>query len=148
MNVIGIPGRVVPAIIADRWLGPVNTLIVLVVCSGLLNYCWAAANTLNGMWAFAVIYGFFAAGVQGLFPPALGSLTTDLSKLGIRIGMVFSIISIGCLAGSPIAGALIEANGGKYFYAQMFGGTIMMCGASLLIGGRVSKTGVHFLRRA
>ena len=148
MNAVGIPGRIVPAVLADRWLGPVNTLILFVILSGVLVYCWAAVHTLSGLWAFVIIYGFFGAGVQSLFPPALGSLTPDLSKLGIRIGMVFSIISIGCLTGPPIAGAFIQADHGDYLYAQMFGGSIMMFGAALLIGGRLIRSGLHVLRKA
>ncbi|KAH8585944.1 major facilitator superfamily domain-containing protein [Bisporella sp. PMI_857] len=148
MNAIGIPGRIVPAILADRWLGPVNTLILFVISSGLLVYCWAAAHTINGLWAIVIIYGFFGAGVQSLFPPALGSLTSDLSKLGIRIGMVFSVISIGCLTGPPIAGAIIQANHGGYLHSQMFGGSIMICGATLLVGGRIVTTGFHLLKKA
>lgn len=31
MNAVGVPGRLVPVIVADRWLGPVNTLIVFVL---------------------------------------------------------------------------------------------------------------------
>lgn len=148
MNAVGVPGRIVPAILADRWLGPVNTLIIFVLCSGIAVFCWAFTNTLSSLWAFIIIYGFFGAGVQSLFPPALGSLTTDLSKLGVQIGMIFSIISVGCLTGPPIAGALIQAHGGNYLYAQMFGGSIMVVGASLITVGRVWKTGPHFLRKA
>lgn len=148
MNAVGVPGRLVPAILADRWLGPVNTLILFVSCSGILVYCWAAVHAISGLWVFVVIYGFFGAGVQSLFPPALGSLTSDLSKLGIRIGMVFSIISVGCLAGPPIAGALIQADDGGYLYAQMFGGSVMLCGTALLIGGRISRTGLHLRRKS
>ncbi|MCJ1237141.1 hypothetical protein MMC14_005125 [Varicellaria rhodocarpa] len=148
LNAIGVPGRIVPAILADRFLGPVNTIIIFVSLSGILIYCWAAVSSLGGLWAFSLVYGFFGAGVQSLFPPALASLTTDLSKLGIRVGMVFSIISIGCLCGSPIAGALIEKNNGGYLYAQIFGGTIMLVGALLLAGGRIVRTGLHVRRRS
>ena len=148
MNAIGIPGRIVPAVLADRWFGPVNTLILFVILSGVLVYSWAAVHSINGLWAFVIVYGFFGSGVQSLFPPALGSLTTDLNKLGIRIGMVFSIISIGCLTGPPIAGALIQADHGDYLYAQMFGGSIMMFGATLLVGGRLVGTGLHMFKKA
>lgn len=148
LNAVGTPGRIVPAILADKWLGPVNTLILFVICSGVLIYCWAAVHSIAGIWAFVLFYGFFGAGVQGLFPPALGSLTPDLNKLGIRIGMVFSVISLGCLIGAPIAGALITADNGAYLHAQMFGGTIMVAGASLLVGGRLVRTGPHFFKKA
>ena len=78
--------------------------------------------------------------MQGLFPATLASLTTNLKKMGVRIGMVFSIISIACLTGPPLAGALIQKRQGDYLYAQMFGGTVMLCGALLLVGARLAQT--------
>lgn len=59
------------------------------------------------MYVFAVLYGVFSNGVQGLRPSTLSSLTPDLSKTGIRIGMGFSIVSFACLTGPPLGGALI-----------------------------------------
>jgi MFS family permease len=115
--------------------------------AGLLIYCWAAVNTLNGQLAFVIVYGYFAAGVQSLFPATLSSLTTDLKKMGVRVGMVFSIISIACLTGPPLAGALIHRKGGDYLYAQIFGGTVVMCGSLFLIAARVAKTGFQFKQR-
>lgn len=115
--------------------------------AGLLIYCWAAVNTLNGQLAFVIVYGYFAAGVQSLFPATLSSLTTDLKKMGVRVGMVFSIISIACLTGPPLAGALIRRKGGDYLYAQIFGGTVVMCGSLFLIAARVAKTGFQFKQR-
>ena len=69
-------------------------------------------DSLGGLIAFVIIYGYFGAAVQGLFPATLSSLTTDLRKMGVRIGMVFSIVSIACLTGPPLAGALIQRERG------------------------------------
>lgn len=96
---------------------------------------------------FTAIYGFFGGGIQSLFPSALSSLTTDLSKAGTRIGMVFSIVSIATLTGPPLAGALIGRDDGQYLYAQLFGGTSMILGSLLLVGARVSQTGFVLKRR-
>jgi MFS family permease len=90
-------------------------------------------HSVDGLIAFAVIYGFFGGGVQSLFPAALSSLTKDLSKAGVRIGMVFSIVGIASLIGPPIAGALIQKREGGYLYAQLFGGVSMMLGAGLVL---------------
>ncbi|KOS12974.1 mfs monocarboxylate transporter [Malassezia pachydermatis] len=87
MNAIGYPGRIIPAIIADRYLGPVNTLIPAALLSGIVMGTWMAVDKLQGEWAFTIVYGFFSSGVMGLVPSALSSLTDDLSKLGIRMGL-------------------------------------------------------------
>lgn len=57
------------------------------------------------------------------------------------MGMIFSVMSIGCLCGAPIAGALIEKDRGGYLYAQMFGGAVMICGALMLVVPRVLNVG-------
>lgn len=64
-------------------------------------------------------------------------MTTDISKIGVRTGMVFSIISIACLTGPPIAGALIQAGNGSFLYAQIFGGTTVSVGTGVLVLARV-----------
>ena len=147
VNALGLAGRVVPALVADHLLGPLNTLIVTVAVSGISVYLWAAIDTLAGMWMFAVVYGFFGAGIQSMFPPALANSQADISKLGVRVGMVFSVMSIGCLCGTPLAGALISSNEGGCFYAQMFGRSVMVCGALVLLVPRVLSFGWHPLRK-
>lgn len=93
LNGVGLFGRLIPNHLADRFFGPLNTLIPFAFISGLLIYCWAAVHSSGGLIGFAVIYGLFAAGIQSLFPATLSSLTTDLKKAGVRMGMVFSLVS-------------------------------------------------------
>jgi MFS family permease len=140
MNAIGVPGRIVCGLTADL-LGPVNTLIPVAFCAGVLFYCWAAVHEVGSLYAFCVLYGFFGAAIQSLFPAACASLTTDLSKMGVRTGMCFSFISIACLTGPPIAGALIELQDGHYLFAQMFGGSAFIGGTCMITAARISKSG-------
>ncbi|KAI9881175.1 MAG: hypothetical protein M1830_007153 [Pleopsidium flavum] len=114
MNGVGLFGRLIPNYAADRWFGPLNTLVPFTFASGLLLYCWAAVSSRGGLIAFACIYGFFAAGIQSLFPATVASLTTDLKKAGVRMGMVFSVVSFACLTGPPLAGALVQKDNGGY----------------------------------
>ena len=132
LNGIGIPGRLIPALLADRYFGPFNTLVPCLFFSGLMLFVWIAIHDVPGLIAFTAVYGFWANAVQTLFPSTLSSLTTDLTKMGVRVGMVFTIISIACLCGPPIAGALIQVNGGSFLYAQIFGGTSIMTGTMIL----------------
>ena len=141
LNGIGFLGRVVPAHLADRYFGPLNTLIPFVFVSSLLLYCWIAITSTGGLVGFAVIYGTFAAGIQSLFPATLSSLTTDLKRAGVRMGMVFSVISFACLTGPPLAGALIQRKDGNYIYAQVFVGTALMAGCATLIASRAVRRG-------
>ncbi|KGO75742.1 Major facilitator superfamily domain, general substrate transporter [Penicillium italicum] len=147
MNGLGLPGRLVPAFLSDRYTGPVNMFIPVSGFAAVLLYCWIAIKSYGGLVAFVVVYGFFGGGVQSLFPSALASLTDEPSKAGVRIGMIFSIVSIASLTGPPIAGALIDIHGGHYLYAQLFGGTSMVLGCLLLIVARYCKCGMKLYQR-
>ncbi|KAL8683798.1 MAG: hypothetical protein Q9186_000286 [Xanthomendoza sp. 1 TL-2023] len=147
LNAVGLVGRLVPAHLADHYFGPLNTLVPFVFLSGLLLYCWAAVASPGGLIGFAVLYGLSAAGIQSLFPATLTSLTTDLRKTGVRMGMIFTVVSFACLTGSPLAGALIQHGNGRYLYAQIFAGTSMMMGCVTLVAARLAKTGKIFRAR-
>ncbi|KAF2731129.1 MFS monocarboxylate transporter [Polyplosphaeria fusca] len=141
LNGMGVPGRLIPALIADRLLGPVYTYAAVVLCAAIVLFGWIGVSSTPGLIAFTVVYGFFGGGVQSLFPAALTSLTTDLSKAGIRIGMMFCVISVASLTGPPIAGALIQKGGDGYMGAQVWGGLSMVVGSGFLVGARMVGRG-------
>lgn len=97
---------------------------------------WIGVRDIAADYAWLCIYGFFAATIQGMFPSTLAGLTKDLSKAGTRIGMIFSIVSVSALTGPPLAGKLIEVNGGKYLGVQIWGGSCLVLGGLLLMGAR------------
>ncbi|KAA8893672.1 putative MFS monocarboxylate transporter [Sphaerosporella brunnea] len=148
MNAVGLPGRVVPNYLADRLFGPLNLLVPFSIAVGVLMLCWTAVTTHGGLFAWACFYGTFAAGIQSLFPATLSSLTSDLSKSGTRMGMVFSIVSFACLTGSPIGGAIIQRQMGKYWGGQVFAGICILVGGCILAAARTAKVGWVLSRRA
>lgn len=144
MNGVGLPGRLIPNYYADKTVGPLNAIIPFAALSCLLLYCWIAVDSVAGLWAFAVVYGLFAAGIQSLFPATLTSLTTDPKRAGVRMGMVFSVVSFAVLTGPPIAGALISQGQGRYVYAQVFAGSSMVAGFGTLVAARVARAGTKW----
>ena len=146
LNGVGAIGRLIPGYLADKYFGPLNLIVPFAFVSGLLLLCWPAVSSKTGLIAFAVVYGIFAAGIQGLFPATLSRLTTDLRKAGVRMGMCFSVISFACLTGPPLAGALIQRDGGRYIGAQMCAGGAMIAGCALLVATRVAKVGFRLER--
>ena len=160
MNGVGIPGRLIPNYYGgDRWFGPLNTFILVAFSAAITLYSWIAVHSRVSLVVFSVIYGLFAAAIQSLFPATVSSLTTDLKKAGVRMGMVFSIVSLACLTGPPIAGALIQlrrhgdssntasttsttsSSSNSYLYAQLFAGTVVTIGGTLLVAARFARTG-------
>jgi len=148
MNAIGVPGRLICGLAADKLLGPINTLIPVTSCAGALLYIWIRVSTPSGLFGFCIAYGFFAAGVQSLFPAACASLSSaDMSKVGIRTGMCFSLVSVACLTGPPIAGALVQRLEGGFLFAQVFGGTALVGGSLTLLAARLAAEGGLDLRK-
>ncbi|KAK8017820.1 riboflavin transporter MCH5 [Apiospora rasikravindrae] len=108
LNAAGVPGRLVTALLADLYFGPFNLLIPFSAGAGIMLLVWMVAGAFSGYLAFVILYGIFANAVQTLFPSALASLTTDMSKMGTRIGMVFTIVSLACLSGKPSCPGLTQ----------------------------------------
>lgn len=81
------------------------------------------------------------AAAQGMLPPSLGSLTQDLSKMGVRLGMVFSVLGFAVLIGNPFAGWLISVASGRYLGAQIWAAGTLMVGGVLLGVARWFVTG-------
>lgn len=140
-NGVGIIGRVIPAYLAGRSFGPLNTIIFLSLAASLVTYCWIAVHSVTGVYVFVVLYGIFSNGVQGLWPSTLSSLTEDVTKTGVRMGMGFTVVSFGCLTGPPLGGALIKSGQG-YLPAQIWAGTCFLCGGLCLSLAHFSKTGL------
>ncbi|KAL0263385.1 hypothetical protein SLS55_002365 [Diplodia seriata] len=128
LNAVGIPGRVVPAYLADAYFGTFNTLLPFVGGAGIMLFAWTGVHSRAAFYVFVILYGICANAVQTLFPSTLSQLTPDLSKVASRVGMVFTVGSVACLTGPPIAGVLIDLGDGDYLYAQVFGGSAVFLG--------------------
>ncbi|KAI0536137.1 MFS monocarboxylate transporter [Xylaria digitata] len=141
-NALGIPGRILPGFIATYYLGPINTAIPTATTVAIVLYAWpAVAHAKAPLYVFAAAYGLVASAIQSLFAVSLAALTTDLSQLGTRMGMVFSVVAFASLTGSPIAGAIVQTSGGSYLGAQLWAASSMLLGAVALVVARVSRVG-------
>ncbi|KAF3917186.1 hypothetical protein ABW20_dc0104443 [Dactylellina cionopaga] len=136
-------GRVVPNFIADR-IGSINMQIPAMIISGILILCWIPIKTFQGLIAFVVLYGFFSGVFISLPPASVASITPDVTYFGVRMGMMFSIASVGSLTGTPISGALIHAQGGSHDWARIWSGCIMLFSAALIIAARINASGLKW----
>ncbi|GKT45463.1 MFS transporter asaE [Colletotrichum spaethianum] len=142
MSAVGILGRLIPPYLADRSIKPLRTLVISVLLSSLNVFAWIAVSSTAGLYVWVVAYAFTANAMQTLFTASMGEVTSDMSKLGVRIGMVFTIVSFACLVGSPIGGGLVDVNGGVYTYAQIFAGASMLVGGLLVALAKVKQVGL------
>ncbi|KAF9697881.1 hypothetical protein EKO04_004334 [Ascochyta lentis] len=139
---MGFVFRLLPTYYADK-IGSLNTLIPFVFICSIMMFGWIGVHSVEGLYAFAVIYGSASAVIQALWPAVIGFLsrTPDLKKAGVRMGMAFTIVSFSSFTGPPLAGALIQYHGGSYTYANIWAGTSFFVGGSLLVATRYALVG-------
>ena len=130
-----------PGYFADR-LGTFNTMIITAAaCTALIFALWlTSGGNVAAIMAFAVTYGFWSGAAISLTPVCIGAVC-DVRDLGKRIGTAYFISSFGALTGIPIAGAILESNGGSYNGLIIFAGAmytaalIAFATARVVIGG-------------
>lgn len=140
-NAVGIPARALVGFVADRHLGPINAYAILLTFFAAALYGWTAVHSRTGMYVFSAFYGVVAGATQGVFVGALASLTSDPRKMGTRFGMVSTLLGFATLAGPPTAGAIIGQSGGRYTWAQVWGGSVLLLAAMAVVSARVALTG-------
>ncbi|KAF4965492.1 hypothetical protein FSARC_6725 [Fusarium sarcochroum] len=148
LNGVGVVGRLLSNWTADH-IGAINVFAPHALAASILLYFWMAVSDKPGLYVWSVIYGIIAAAIQSLFPTGISLLTDDLSKIGVRMGMAFTIASFATLTGPPIAGAIIDHEDG-YKGAQAFAGTAMALGAGFLIAAkkkRMRRTGTGWMAK-
>lgn len=101
MVATGFLWRLLPNYFADR-LGAVNVMLPFACLCAIMMYAWTGVHSRASLFVFAIIYGCASAGLQSMFPAGLSSLTTDMKKAGVRMGMGFTIVSFACLTGPPL----------------------------------------------
>jgi MCP family monocarboxylic acid transporter-like MFS transporter 3 len=67
--------------------------------------------------------------------------------MGTRFGMVQTISAFASLAGPPTAGAILDTSNGKFVYAQIWGGTVFLFGALIIVASRIASTGWVLMKK-
>lgn len=140
LNGVGLPARILPGIIADRYLGVLNTCFIVVFAAAIILWSWLAVDSIPSYYTFTVLYGMFAASFQSLFPTTVAAYSSDIMKTGTRLGMAFSVVGISALVGGPISGALLKA-GGSYVAPICGASASTVVAAALMGSARVYKHG-------
>lgn len=132
VNGSSVLGRVVPYLLV-AYVKPISILLFCVVASAIAMFTWIAATNAPGFIVWACYWGILS-GVLVTGPTSIVAhpvFCPDPSYMGTRLGMMWGISSFGALAGTPIAGALVNLDRAGFLRAQVFAGC-MMVGAVLL----------------
>ena len=109
--------------------------------SGIVTLAlWLPAAANAPVIVFAALYGFGSGAFVSAAPSAIAQIS-DVRKIGVRTGTLFAIISVAALVGSPIGGALVDDDHGKYRDLQIYAGIMCTAGAAVLLTARLVLSG-------
>ncbi|KAL2140913.1 hypothetical protein VTI28DRAFT_3062 [Corynascus sepedonium] len=140
-NGMSVPSRPITGYLADRYFGPINLYTFQTLVLGCMIFAWTGVTTRTGMYVFSAFFGLAVGAAQGLFAGSLASLTKDPRKMGTRFGMVCTIVAFASLAGPPTAGAIIDKSGGRYLWAQIWAGLVIVLASLVLAATRCAVAG-------
>ncbi|RDA87143.1 hypothetical protein CP532_4264 [Ophiocordyceps camponoti-leonardi (nom. inval.)] len=127
-------GRIGSGWLADIF-GRFNILALLCLLMSIMTLSWIWMSSMMALVAFAVLFGLFSAGLVPLGSACVAQTTPDMGHIGLRIGVMMAISSIGALAGGPASGLLRESYGG-WPAVHLFSACLSLLGALLLLAVR------------
>ncbi|KAF2726274.1 MFS general substrate transporter [Polychaeton citri CBS 116435] len=140
INATSIPGRVVPTYLADK-IGHFNIVTLSGFFIGLSILClWIPFDfhpSHVGIIIFSLVYGFVSGAFVSLLMPCVAK-TGPLETMGMRFGTFQLAISIACLTGLPISGAILARQGeSTYWGLQTFAVVSAMLGSALTLASTI-----------
>ncbi|SPO01386.1 related to monocarboxylate transporter 2 [Cephalotrichum gorgonifer] len=140
MSAVSIFGRILPGIAADK-LGRYNVMIIITFLSAVITLAlWIPGTSTAAIIVYLIVFGFTSGGFIGLGPTIIAQIS-DIRKIGTRSGAAFAVQSFGALTGTPIAGAIVQRQGGDYLGLQLFCGLTMMASVVVFMVARYMQAG-------
>ncbi|KAE9375722.1 MFS general substrate transporter [Stipitochalara longipes BDJ] len=140
LNIGSVFGRCLPGYFADRY-GRYNIAILAVVLTivAVFDIWLPFGHTAPGLMVFALLFGLCSGSNISLTPVCIGQLC-PVEQYGRYYSTCFSIVSIGCLTGVPLAGMILDADKGRYRGLILFVGGCYASGLVAFIWARLMAT--------
>ncbi|KAI0086146.1 MFS general substrate transporter [Irpex rosettiformis] len=126
-------GRLASGFGADIF-GPLAMMIPSTAIAGILTFIWPFMSSKSGFSAMGFFYGLSS----GFFVSILAAPIVEMGEthdVGVRMGMYFTVVALGALAGPPISGAINQSTGG-YKDVGYYAGSAVLLSVVLLIISR------------
>ncbi|KAK9320671.1 major facilitator superfamily domain-containing protein [Lipomyces orientalis] len=139
LNGSSIFGRIIPGVLADKFVGRYNMYLIGIFLSGILTMAlWIPAQSLIPLAVYAALYGFSAGTVVTMLPSCCGQIS-EVNQIGTRVGTILGVIGFSCLAGIPLSGAIIHDGSRQMQWTSMklFCGIMMLCGGVIVVFARL-----------
>ena len=116
-------------------------MIIFTGFSGIISLAlWLPAQSNAAIFVFAALYGFASGCTLSIIPAMVASIS-DVRKLGVRNGALYSFTAVGVLTGGPIGGAIISDQNGAFSGMKIFCGVTLLVGTVFAVLSRATKVG-------
>ncbi|KOS18167.1 putative transporter [Escovopsis weberi] len=141
MNAGSVIGRALPGYYADV-VGPFNvccfsSVVSLVAC---LVVWLPLGHTKPGIIVFSLVFGFSSGTAIAIAPVCIGRLCKT-QMYGRYYATCYTVVSVACLIGIPIAGAILSSEGGSYTGLIIFTGAVYVLAVLVMIAAKVCHLG-------
>ncbi|KAM5545602.1 hypothetical protein V8D89_000640 [Ganoderma adspersum] len=130
VNAVATVGQLGGGLLADRY-EPLDVLICSTLLAAAVNFAWPFATNVATLAVVAILIGLSTGGVYASMVQPFERMG-PLVDVGLRIGMGFTLITAGMVAGSPLSGAIFDATG-SYKNMGYYGGSILVLSAALMV---------------
>ncbi|KAF4592296.1 monocarboxylate transporter [Ophiocordyceps camponoti-floridani] len=150
-NMSSTVGRVVAGLMADSFLGPINSLcLAIFLCSISALAVWPFASSIGILSLFTVISGTGCGAFFSLFPTVVSAVFGPENTLGV-LPMLWAGWFFGYFFGTPIASRLyalaaVDADTSEYRPAAFYAGATSFIGLVFLIALRYRRNSVLLAR--
>ncbi|KAL6709141.1 hypothetical protein ACN47E_001957 [Coniothyrium glycines] len=145
-NLASAVGRIGMGFGADKFLGPLNSMILSLLAAGVSALAlWPFASSLGLVLFFSIVNGVGSGGFFSLMPSVVGAVFGD-DGLATTMSALTTSWFFGYFMGAPIAGYLLDAYGGTeaglaaYRPAIFYAGSLVLASAGLLLAVRLMMT--------
>ncbi|KAK1255814.1 hypothetical protein MKX07_008073 [Trichoderma sp. CBMAI-0711] len=141
MNAGSVIGRALPGYYADV-VGAFNVCLFSVALSLVSCLCvWLPlGHTKAGIIVFSLLFGFGSGNSIAIAPVCIGRMCKT-QEYGRYYATTYTVVSFACLIGIPIAGSIVQANGGSYTGLIIFTSCIYVGSAFFLILAKTWQLG-------
>ncbi|KAL7930395.1 major facilitator superfamily domain-containing protein [Trichoderma chlorosporum] len=141
MNAGSVIGRALPGYYADV-VGAFNVCFFSAVLSLASCLCvWLPlGHTKAGIIIFSLLFGFGSGNSIAIAPVCIGRMCRT-QEYGRYYATTYTVVSFACLIGIPIAGSIVQANGGSYTGLIIFTSCIYVGSGIFLMLAKIWQLG-------
>ncbi|KAI0400059.1 major facilitator superfamily domain-containing protein [Xylaria palmicola] len=141
LNGASVVGRAIPGWWADK-IGPFNSNMISIGITVFACYVvWLPfGKTVPGLVIFAILFGFSTGNNISITPVCVSRLC-HIQHYGRYYATCYTIVSIACLIGIPIAGSIVTATNGEYWSLIIVTGLTQVLSFIAIYAAKVASVG-------